>query len=135
MREIVQGYFANAWISPSGWTDAERDLERWGWRCATEVHELGREAGRRESEPKLQSGAPPSRATERDAAWAKAPQPNGSQAPAPLSLWTCDAWKGLHAISAEEGLVSIAFERGKYGAFARVYQFSKLYMFNASSGL
>lgn len=43
-----------------------------------------------------------------------------------------EAWEKLHGISAEEGLVAIGYERA-HGAFSRVHQFTKLYLFHPSS--
>jgi putative acyl-CoA dehydrogenase len=43
-------------------------------------------------------------------------------------------WKKLDAISAEEGLIAIPYER-KYGEYSRVYQFAKLHMFGSYSGV
>ncbi|GBL82368.1 Acyl-CoA dehydrogenase family member 11 [Araneus ventricosus] len=49
-------------------------------------------------------------------------------------LKTCTAWKKLHDISAEEGLVAIPYER-KLDYWSRLHQICKSYMFNPSSGL
>jgi alkylation response protein AidB-like acyl-CoA dehydrogenase len=43
-----------------------------------------------------------------------------------------DAWRALDRISAEEGLVAIAYER-RHGALSRVHQMAKLYLFHPSS--
>eukprot|EP01096_Ripella_sp_DP13-Kostka_P007208 TRINITY_DN2620_c0_g2_i1.p1 TRINITY_DN2620_c0_g2~~TRINITY_DN2620_c0_g2_i1.p1 ORF type:complete len:687 (-),score=249.70 TRINITY_DN2620_c0_g2_i1:67-1989(-) len=40
-----------------------------------------------------------------------------------------EAWKRLHAVAAEEGLIAIGYER-PIGELSRLYQFSKLYMFS-----
>ncbi|KAM3610272.1 uncharacterized protein V6R79_001692 [Siganus canaliculatus] len=47
---------------------------------------------------------------------------------------TCPAWKRLKDLSAQEGLIAIAYER-LLGEWSRVYQMSKLYLFSPSSGL
>ncbi|KAK2710576.1 hypothetical protein QYM36_011931 [Artemia franciscana] len=47
---------------------------------------------------------------------------------------TCNAWKKLKDVSAEEGLVAIGYER-KHGEFSRLHQIAKLYLFSPSSGL
>jgi len=47
---------------------------------------------------------------------------------------TCQQWKNMKDVSAQEGLVAIGYER-KYGEFSRVVQFAKLMMFYPSSGL
>lgn len=43
-------------------------------------------------------------------------------------------WKDLEAVSSEEGMVAIGYER-KYGELSRLYQFIKLYLFNPSSAI
>ena len=47
---------------------------------------------------------------------------------------TCQAWKELKKISAEEGLIATAYE-GKYGEYDRLYQMVKLFLFSPVSGL
>ncbi|KAK8407482.1 hypothetical protein O3P69_002201 [Scylla paramamosain] len=49
-------------------------------------------------------------------------------------LVTCQAWKELKKISAEEGLIATAYE-GKYGEYDRLYQMVKLFLFSPVSGL
>ena len=44
------------------------------------------------------------------------------------------AWKELDRISAEEKLVSIGYER-QLGAFSRIHQFAKIYLFHPSSAI
>lgn len=46
----------------------------------------------------------------------------------------CDAWNQLNQISAQQGLVSIGYER-KQGQHSRTYQFAKLYLFHPSSAI
>src|SRR4051812_30032427 len=43
-----------------------------------------------------------------------------------------DAWRALDRVSAEEGLVATAYER-THGAWSRVHQMAKLYLFHPSS--
>jgi len=43
-----------------------------------------------------------------------------------------DAWRALDRVSAEEGIVAIAYERA-HGAWSRVHQMAKLYLFHPSS--
>ncbi|KAJ7353912.1 hypothetical protein OS493_031357 [Desmophyllum pertusum] len=50
------------------------------------------------------------------------------------NIQTCQGWQQLHDVSAEEGLISIPYER-KYGQWSRIYQAAKLFMFSPSSGL
>ncbi|HEX6537015.1 MAG TPA: acyl-CoA dehydrogenase family protein [Gemmatimonadaceae bacterium] len=45
---------------------------------------------------------------------------------------TADAWRALDRISAEEGLVAIAYERA-HGALSRVHQMAALHLFSPSS--
>lgn len=47
---------------------------------------------------------------------------------------TSEAWEKLHAIAAEEGIVSAGYER-KYHDLSRVYQFAKLYLYHPSSAI
>ena len=135
LRSLVEDYFSRTTncLESGAWAEAEGDLERFGWRCITEVHDLGREAGRREAEPRLIDEASGS-GHEREASWRKV---DGSEAETSRRvLWTSEAWKKLHALSAEGGLVACAYDKRKsLGAFSRTFQFAKLYMFNASSGL
>ncbi|XP_077418704.1 acyl-CoA dehydrogenase family member 11 [Vanacampus margaritifer] len=49
-------------------------------------------------------------------------------------ILTSPAWKRMKDLSAQEGLVAIAYER-PFGEWSRVYQMSKLYLFSPSSGL
>lgn len=44
------------------------------------------------------------------------------------------AWKRLHEIAAEEGIVASGYER-KLEEFSRVYQFAKLYLYHPSSAI
>ncbi len=44
------------------------------------------------------------------------------------------AWKRLHAIAAEEGVVATAYER-REGAWSRVHQIAKLYLYHPSSAV
>ncbi|CAC5424989.1 Acyl-CoA dehydrogenase family member 11 [Mytilus coruscus] len=49
-------------------------------------------------------------------------------------LVTCEAWKKMHTISAEEGLISLGYDNPKE-EWRRLHQMSKLYIFASSSGL
>jgi hypothetical protein len=49
-------------------------------------------------------------------------------------LITCDAWKQMKRVSAQEGLIAIPYEN-KFSIYSRLYQIYKLYMFNPSGGL
>lgn len=87
------------------------DLEHFGSRMVTEVNNLGWECEKN-----------PPRLMPQDA-WG---EPNNE-------LWTCDAWKKQHNISAEEGIVAIGYER-KQQEWSRLYQYSKLYLYAPGSG-
>jgi hypothetical protein len=41
----------------------------------------------------------------------------------------------MKKISAQEGIVSLGYDTDEFGEFARLYQFSKAYLFTPSSGL
>ena len=88
------------------------DLERFGSRLCEEIDYLGRQA---ELEP------PFLRAYD---AWGKRVD----------DLVTSSAWKRMHEISAEEGLVAIAYER-RHKQWSRLHQMSKVFLYAASSGL
>ncbi|MGH8613284.1 MAG: acyl-CoA dehydrogenase family protein [Gammaproteobacteria bacterium] len=49
-------------------------------------------------------------------------------------IQTAWGWKALHRVSAEEGLVAVAYERGE-GVWSRVHQMARLYLFHASSAM
>ena len=89
------------------------DLKKFGDRIVAEVDGLGRECEL--NPPKLKTYD----------AW-------GNRID---ELITCQAWKKMHHISAEEGLVSLAYDRGSFGEFARLYSCAKLFLFAPSSGL
>jgi len=86
------------------------DLTRFGARVLGDIQEYGREA---ESHPPTLTHYN---------AWGKRID----------EVRVANGWKELQKISAEEGLVNIAYER-KQGQFSRVYQFAKLYLFSPSS--
>ena len=68
------------------------DLENFGHRVATDINSMGRQCELQP--PKL----------EHFDAWGRRVD----------NIETCQGWRQLHDVSAEEGLISIAFER-KYG--------------------
>nr|XP_053628565.1 acyl-CoA dehydrogenase family member 11-like [Cherax quadricarinatus] len=88
------------------------DLIRFGHRAVTDIYPLGREC---------ELSQPYVRAFD---AWGNRTD----------DLVTCQAWKDLKKISAEEGLIASAYE-GKYGEYDRLYQMVKLYIFSPVSGL
>ncbi|XP_041377829.1 acyl-CoA dehydrogenase family member 11-like [Gigantopelta aegis] len=92
--------------------EIETDLELFGGRVATDIYDLSL---RCEREPPY---------LEHFDAWGKRID----------CLVTSPAWQKLHDISAEEGLIAIAYER-KYAEWSRLYQMCKLYLFFPSSGL
>lgn len=47
---------------------------------------------------------------------------------------TCNAWKQQKRVSAEEGLIAIAYER-YFHEFSRIYQATKLFLYSPASGL
>ncbi|KAJ7353914.1 hypothetical protein OS493_031360 [Desmophyllum pertusum] len=88
------------------------DLDHFGHRVATDINSMGRECELQP--PKL----------EHFDAWGQRVD----------NIQTCQGWQQLHDVSAEEGLISIPYER-KYGQWSRIYQAAKLFMFSPSSGL
>ena len=89
------------------------DLQKFGDRIVAEIDCLGRECEL--NPPKLKTYN----------AWGRRID----------ELITCQAWRTMHDVSAEEGLVSLAYDRDKFGEFARLYSCAKLFLFSASSGL
>lgn len=51
------------------------------------------------------------------------------------TIETSAAWKALKAVSAEEGLVALGYDRQSFGKYARVFQFAKLYLFTCASAI
>ena len=88
-------------LPASVFEEIEPDLRAFGGRVADDVLELHRECE-----------ANPPRLEQFDA-WGRRVD----------RLVTCEAWKRMKTISAEEGLVAIAYEN-KYGAGSRLYQVS-----------
>lgn len=88
------------------------DLTRFGQRAVTDIYHPGREC--EISQPYVRTFD----------AWGNRKD----------ELVTCEAWKQLKSVSAEEGLISTAYE-GKYGEYDRLYQCVKLAIFSPVSGL
>ncbi|RWS05252.1 putative acyl-CoA dehydrogenase AidB-like protein, partial [Dinothrombium tinctorium] len=93
-------------------TEVTPDLTRFGERIVSEIEDIGRQCELQQ--PKLYF----------DDGWGKVE----------TRLWTSSAWKKQKEISAEEGLVAIAYERN-FREFSRIYQLMKLYLYIPSSGL
>ena len=96
-------------------TEIEPDLNRFGARVVDEIWDLGREC---ELNPPTMS--------------AGGTDPWGHPARNPLQ--TCDAWKKQKVISAEEGLIALAYPDYRC-QFKRIHQVAKLYLYGPSSGL
>lgn len=92
--------------------EISEDLTNFGSRVATDIYELGLECDKHL--PKLVQ----------QNAWGQTCN----------DLYVCNAWKQQKRISAEEGIVSIGYER-KYHEWSRIYQFAKLFLYAPSSGL
>jgi putative acyl-CoA dehydrogenase len=88
----------------------EKDLKKFSSRVVNEIEALG-----------LKAEAEPPRLVQFDP-WGKRID----------RLEVSTAWQKLDAISAEEGLVAIAYQRHS-GEFSRLHQFAKLYLFHPSS--
>jgi alkylation response protein AidB-like acyl-CoA dehydrogenase len=100
-------------IIPSKTYDSIKpDLARFGDRAAGEIWRLGRQC---------EMNRPRIRHTD---AWGKRID----------EIVTCDAWKRQKIVSAEEGLIAIAYEK-KQEEFSRIYQAAKLSLYSPSSGL
>lgn len=90
----------------------EPDLKIFGHKVVSSIYSLGRRCEL--EQPKLIQ----------QNAWGKTVN----------ELITSDAWKAQKVISAEEGLVAIAYER-KFGEWSRLYQMAKQYLYSPSGGL
>jgi len=107
--ELLRSYLR--WRLPSDVRDdIEPDLRRFGERAATDILELGNVA---EANPPTHVSYDP---------WGRRID----------DIVVSDAWRALDRISAAEGLVAIGYER-RHGAWSRVHQMAKLYLFHASS--
>jgi len=92
--------------------EIEPSLRRLGNRAATDILALGEAA---ESSPPVHVPHDP---------WGRRVD----------RIETSDAWRELDRISATEGIVATAYER-KHGAYSRIDQFARLYLFAPSSAL
>ncbi len=105
----LRSYLARV-LPPSVRAELEPELERFGARCAGDILALGEQA---ESEPP--------RLVQYDA-WGRRVD----------RIEVSRAWRELDAISAEEGLVAIGYERA-HGALSRLDQLVRMYLFSPSS--
>lgn len=94
------------------WMSIYDDLRSFGNRVGTQIDNLGRKA---ELEPPI---------LKHFDAW-------GNRVD---DIITSQAWKDLHSISAEEGLVALAYERN-HQQWSRLHQMVKISLFAPSSGL
>ena len=62
-------------------------------------------------------------------------RPNNAWGNGQNELVVCDSWNKQKDVAAEEGIVSIGYDRKKYERWARIYQFAKVYLYAPSSGL
>lgn len=106
---VLKGYLRRV-VPAAILAEIEPDLKRMGERTGKEILSLAREAE-----------AQPPKHISHDAWGRRLDEVEVSR-----------AWKDLDRISAEEGLVAIAYER-KHGQWSRIYQFAKLYLFHPSS--
>ena len=51
------------------------------------------------------------------------------------NIKVCDAWIQLEGVASEEGLIALGYQRSKYGAATRVYQFAKLYLYSPAASV
>ena len=86
------------------------DLQRFAQRVVSEIESYGEQA--EAQEPQLKSYD----------AWGRRVD----------EILVSPAWEALHRVAAEEGLIAIGYER-LFGQHARLYQFTKLYLYSPSS--
>ena len=101
--------FLRRYLTPQVLAGVEPGLRRLGGRAAGEMIELAREA----------EGAPPVHVPF---------DPWGRRV---VEIRVSPAWRALHRIAAEEGIVATAYERTHEGA--RLHQFALLYLYHPSS--
>ncbi|XP_055354507.1 acyl-CoA dehydrogenase family member 11-like [Paramacrobiotus metropolitanus] len=113
-EDVVLKSYLQRVAPKDAWTAWEEDLERFGWHLSNrgDISKLHRQC--EEEPPRLMQVDAWGRRVDR--------------------LETSAAWKEMHAISAEEGMIAIAYER-EYGQYSRIYQVAKNYLFAPSSGL
>jgi putative acyl-CoA dehydrogenase len=99
-------------LPPKLLSDIEPDLTNLGTRVIADIYKLGQEA----------EAFPPQHIPYD--AWGRRID----------HIQTSEAWQALDRISAQEKLIAIAYER-RFGAWSRVYQFVKLYLFHPSSAI
>lgn len=102
-------------VPPEIFSEIDADLRHFGHRVATDIHKLALEC---------EFNKPYLRQTSQ--AWGR---PMGSE------LVVTDAWNRQKDVSAEEGLIALGYNRKRYGQWARIYQYAKLYLYGPSSGL
>ncbi|XP_055927437.1 acyl-CoA dehydrogenase family member 11-like [Argiope bruennichi] len=104
--------FLNHYVPKEVSIEISQDLKQFGQRIINEIDDLGWECELN----------PPTLETQD--VWGRRVD----------DLKICTAWKKMHSISAEEGLIAISYER-KLDYWSRLHQICKAYMFNPSSGL
>lgn len=109
--EFLQDYL-QAYLPEEVYVEIRPDLERFGKRVATELIEYANAC--ENNPPQLLSYN----------AWGERVD----------EIKVAPEWEKLEAVAAEEGLIAIGYER-KYGAFSRLYQFTKLYLYTPSSAI
>ena len=107
--DLLRSYLRRR-LPASTLAEVEPELQRLGARVAGDILELGNAAE-----------ANPPRLVQYDA-WGRRVD----------DIVISDAWRALAGVSAEEGLVATAYER-RHGAWSRVHQMAKLYLFHPSS--
>lgn len=93
-------------------TEVDKDLRKFGGRIVGEIDDLGREC----------ELTPPT--LTQFNAWGKRTD----------AINTCNAWKQMKDIAAEEGLIATGYT-DNYAQHSRLYQMVKLFLFSPSSGL
>ncbi|KAI8089846.1 acyl-CoA dehydrogenase/oxidase [Halteromyces radiatus] len=95
-------------------TDIEPDLKQLGDRVVTDIFAMGENVEDPNNYPRLQQYD----------AWCRRVD----------EITVAQGWKDLNDVAAEEGLVSIAYER-HHGEYSRIYQFAKGYLYSPSAAL
>ncbi|KAI9282255.1 hypothetical protein BY458DRAFT_169937 [Sporodiniella umbellata] len=109
LKNILKKILPSAVLS-----SVEPDLSRFGERVIGDIMSMGEDIDEPNNYPRLKQYD----------AWCRRVD----------EITTAQGWKSLNDVSAEEGLVAIAYER-KYHEFSRIYQFAKQYLFSPSSAM
>ncbi|ORX46036.1 hypothetical protein DM01DRAFT_1368570 [Hesseltinella vesiculosa] len=109
LQQVLQRLIPNAIMN-----EIEPDLHQFGHRVITDIQAMGEDVENPNHYPRLKQYD----------AWCRRID----------EISVAQGWKDLNVVAAEEGIVSIGYER-KYGEFSRLYQFAKGYLYSPSAAV